>query len=82
MANGFDADPSKFINPLLSGSKWDPTWTGTYDVFDEDQFDKGRLDAFWSDYGMYFDRYDADKEVLAQQNLENKTSSILFNQKE
>ena len=39
MANGtdqFSPDPTKYINPFLEGTKWDPTWTGEFDVFDEE----------------------------------------------
>ena len=79
MANGtdqFSPDPTKYINPFLEGTKWDPTWTGEFDVFDEELYDPTKLDDFWNEYGMYFDPYDYEKESQLGEALTNTVDKI------
>ena len=81
MANGtdqFSPDPTKYINPFLEGTKWDPTWTGEFDVFDEELYDPTKLDDFWNEYGMYFDPYDYEKESQLGEALTNTVDKILI----
>ena len=81
MSNGIDQfspDPTKYINPFLSGTTWDPTWTGEYDIFDEELYDPTKLDDFWNEYGMYFDPYDYEKEARLGDALKNKVDTILI----